>query len=138
MTNITAAKRNRAGFSLIELVVVVLIMGILAAVAAPRMFDKMSDAKDSSSRQSLAVIRGAIDNYKLENDKYPETPVDLAKDLKPYLKGEFPKCEVIDGNNEVAESTAKPIVPDSSKTASWLYNKTTGDIGINHADYQAW
>ena len=64
MINFKATKREgRSGFSLVELVVVVLIMGIIAAVAAPRLFDKMTDARESASRASLGVLRGALELY---------------------------------------------------------------------------
>lgn len=130
--------RNRAGFSLVELVVVVLIMGILAAVAAPRMFDKMNDAKQSSTRQSLAVIRSAIELYKVE-DKNNAYPADPSADLDKFMKGSFPKCEILgdDGNANVKVLTADPLQP-TTDSESWLYNAGTGQIIINSATYKDW
>ena len=51
---------------MIELVVVVLVMGILAAVAAPKMFDTATNAKVNATRQSLVVVRDAIELYKAQ------------------------------------------------------------------------
>ena len=73
MRNTTKRSSKRTGFSLIELVVVVLIMGILAAVAAPKIFDKISDARDSSTKQSLAVLRSAIELYRANEDVIRQT-----------------------------------------------------------------
>ncbi|MEO2013249.1 MAG: prepilin-type N-terminal cleavage/methylation domain-containing protein [Fuerstiella sp.] len=125
---------DRSGFSLIELVVVVLIMGILAAVAAPKIFDKMSDARDSSTKQSIATIRGAIELYRVEEGGFPADP---SVDLTDYIKGLFPKCEVIvDGNADVELKTGtSALAVDSSSTKSWLYNSTTGEMRINDAAY---
>lgn len=66
------AKRRRTGFTLVELVVVVLILGILAAIAAPKVFRGSDDAAEAALRQNLAVIRDAIELYALEHGgRYP-------------------------------------------------------------------
>lgn len=129
--------RNRNGFSLVELVVVVLIMGILAAVAAPRMFDKMEESRENSTKQSLAVIRSAIELYKVENGSYPADP---ASDLENHvIKGPFPAPAVLQGGNATVKDTpaADPLVVTTDE-ASWIYNSSTGEIRINHADYITW
>ena len=137
MRRMTTRSTDRSGFSLIELVVVVLIMGILAAVAAPKIFDNMSSAKESSSKQSISVIRSAIELYRASEEVYPGDP---SVDLTDYLKGSFPKCEVLSsGNNTVEVKTGTDaLTVDGSSTCSWLYNSTTGEFRINDAAYIAW
>ena len=132
-----SATSKRSGFSLVELTVVVLIMGILAAVAAPKMFDKMSQARESSSRQSLAVVRSAIELYRTETSGYPANP---STGLTQYLKGQFPKCDVAgSANNSVVIKTGTAaLTVDTSSTASWIYNSDTGEFRINDASYIAW
>src|SRR3982751_4293904 len=99
----------RKGFSLVELVVVVLILGILAAVAAPRMFDTASAARDSGTKTSLAVIRDAVELFKAQNSSYP-TAATLATDLKPFLRGPFPASQIgTNQNSNVSASTQNPI-----------------------------
>ena len=126
---------KRAGFSLVELVVVVLIMGIMAAVAAPRLFNKIDDAENSSARQSLSVVRAAIDQYALNNNgSYPADPSAEAF-VTAYLKGSFPTVPA--GNNLVTTGTSALAV-DSGDTNSWLYNSNTGELRLNDASRFAW
>lgn len=58
-----AIHRNERGFTLIELVIIIVVLGILAAVAIPRYQDMSAQAKESSARGSLGNIRSAITIY---------------------------------------------------------------------------
>lgn len=132
---------SRKGFSLVELVVVVLIMGIIAAVAAPRLFDKMTDARESASKTSLSVLRGALDLYQVENSATYPTAATLVTDLQgSYIRSAFPSADVKSGGTAaVVATTQDPIAnPDADSDASWIYNESTGEIRINDANYIAW
>jgi general secretion pathway protein G len=129
---------KRCGFSLVELVVVVLILGILAAVAAPKMFDTATDAKTNGTRQSLLTVRNSIELYKAQNSTYPPAAT-LATALKPYLKGPFPAVQIgANQNANVAASSQNPIATPEPGGMGWAYNPTTGDIVVNDATYIAW
>jgi general secretion pathway protein G len=131
-------RRKRAGFSLVELVVVVLILGILAAVAAPRMFDTANDARQNGTKQSLAVIRDGIELYKSQNGSYPPAAT-LATALKPFIKGQFPAAQIgANQNANVAASTQNPIASPEAGGAGWAYNQTTGEVVVNDAGYITW
>lgn len=124
-------QKKRRGFTLIELVVVVLILGIIAAIAAPKMFDTATDARINSTRQSLAVVRDAIELYRAQNSAYPAA-ANLATLLEPYLRGPFPTAQVGNTNANVFASSANPIVVGGSGEG-WAYNQTTGEFVVNHA-----
>lgn len=62
-----------AGFTLIEIMVVVAILGILAAIITPRIMDRPEQARITRAKQDIRVIESALNMYKLDNYKYPST-----------------------------------------------------------------
>src|SRR4051812_31323687 len=132
--------KNLRAFTLVELVVVVMILGILAAIAAPRLFGASNQAIDNSARQSLGVVRNAIDKYTAEHaGTLPGADgqeLTFTTDLKSYLRGQdFPACAVAAKNNAVRMmSGSGPIASSIGGTAtthSWVYQYQTGDFYIN-------
>lgn len=63
----------RQGFTLIEVMVVVVILGILAAIVVVRVADKPQQARVVRAKQDIAAIGNALDLYKLDNGFYPST-----------------------------------------------------------------
>ena len=66
-------RRSPRGFTLIEVMVVVVILGILAAVVVPRVMSRPDEARVVKARQDLRAIGAALDLYKLDNFRYPTT-----------------------------------------------------------------
>jgi general secretion pathway protein G len=66
-------RRLSAGFTLIEIMVVVVILGILAAVVVPRIMDRPDDARIARCKQDIRAIESALNLYKLDNFYYPTT-----------------------------------------------------------------
>jgi len=61
------------GFTLIEVMVVVVILGILAAIVVPRIMSRPDEARTIKAQQDLRAIAAALDLYKLDNFAYPGT-----------------------------------------------------------------
>ncbi|MEZ6068074.1 MAG: prepilin-type N-terminal cleavage/methylation domain-containing protein [Planctomycetaceae bacterium] len=135
-----AGFRRQRGFTLVELVVVVLIIGIIAAIAAPRMFDTATSARESATRQSLAVVRDAVQLYRAQNGALPGeagTEADLKTDLETLLNGPFPTAEVGNVGSTVRLQTTGGALT-ASGGQSWAYDNVSGELIVNHGSFENW
>ncbi len=69
----TSCARRQAGFTLIEIMVVVVILGILAALIAPNVISRIDEAQVTKVRQDIRAIESALKLYRLDNFRYPTT-----------------------------------------------------------------
>ena len=67
------ARRDRCGYTLLEIMVVVFIVGLLVTVVAPRILGRTDDARITKVAADMASIRQALDLYRLDNGVYPTT-----------------------------------------------------------------
>jgi general secretion pathway protein G len=90
------AKQNRwitdtRGFSLIELMVVVIILGILAMYIGPKLMGRTEQAKETQARVQMEALETALKLYKLDNGLYPSTEQGLTALIEQPETGIIPK-----------------------------------------------
>jgi len=125
--------RKHKGFTLIELVVVVMILGILAAVAAPKLLGTSSTASDNGLKETLGVVRDAIERFTAEHGgTLPNgtSEATFKADLFQYLRV-FPKSPITNTDTvEIATAAGTTAVTGSK---AWVYNKADGTFIVNSA-----
>ena len=70
--------RHARGFTLIEIMVVVIIIGLLAAVIVPQVVSKVDEAKVTKAKADIQTLQTALTMYRLDNSKYPTTDQGLS------------------------------------------------------------
>jgi prepilin-type N-terminal cleavage/methylation domain-containing protein len=150
---------SQAAFTLIELLLVVVILGILAAVAIPQFTDSSGEARASNLQTNLAVMRNAIEYYKANhNGKYPGYPsaggaptaAEATNQLTqasqangataapgtagygygPYIREQIP-TNPINGFNTIMVVADAAAFPAADNTTGWIYHPLTGKVRAN-------
>jgi general secretion pathway protein G len=87
--------RNRKGFTLAELMVVVIIIGLLAGLVLPRIFPKLAKGKQGAAKAQVELLGQALDSFRMDTGRYPNTTEGLNALIQdpgvenwdgPYLK----------------------------------------------------
>jgi general secretion pathway protein G len=89
LTRHTGRKARNTGFTLLELLVVVVIIGLLAGFVAPRYFDQVGKSKTKVAKAQIDSLEKALDQYRLDLGHYPNTELGLAAlVIKPSTEAE--------------------------------------------------
>ena len=150
--------KSRRGFTLIELMIVIIVIAILALIVIPKLAGASKKAKESTMKANLAMIRNALEQFQSDTGQYPKTLEDLVVDggatstakgaddtsVAATYKGPYLRQQGGIGNNkgipknpfitsdiaEVAGTAARATATDPAG-AHWIYNKANGKIWPN-------
>lgn len=90
MTRTIPASRRSRGFTLIELMVVLVIIGVLAALIVPNVLDRADDARATAARTDVNNLVQALKMYKLDNHRYPSSEQGLQALVAKPTTGQIP------------------------------------------------
>lgn len=85
------SRKHSRGFTLIELMVVIVILGILALYVAPKIMGRPDEAKQVKAKMDIASLETALKLYRLDNGFYPSTEQGLAALVQMPQSGQIPK-----------------------------------------------
>jgi len=138
--------KYRTGFTLVELLIVVAILGILAAVVVPQFQDYTEKAKESAAKDNLRILRNAIELYANDHDGvapgYPNddttrNPIymvfgraltEVEQRLSAIPENPFNKLKI---TNVLLDDAAFPTEPTQTDTYGWIYKPATREIRLN-------
>jgi type II secretion system protein G len=144
-------RKPRRAFSLIELVIVIIIMGVISAIAIPRMMKGADNADVTGLQADLAVLRGAIEMYRYEHAAFPgaatiatQLTTETQKDGSAWVSGDkygpyivkVPPLKTGAHKGDVGvASIAGPPVGEDAGAIGWLYDSTVGSIWANDSNH---
>jgi general secretion pathway protein G len=137
-SSLQIAQGNRDAFTLVEILIVVVILGILAALVIPQFANASQDARKANMRNQLQTVRGTIGLYRVEHRDIPpklittgwtavtsrtktDGTIDPAGDRGPYL----PNAPV---NPLTLSSSIVALGTTPALSNGWFYDENTGEV----------
>ena len=142
---------KREGFTLVEILIVVIILGILAAIVIPQFTEASNDARESALASDLQTARGQIELYKVQHNAYPGEgtasfvdaltlktdmagTLDTAGTYGPYLQV-FPTNPFNDLSTVEVEAGSATL---GGGDTAWHFDSSTGKFRADTDDHVTW
>ena len=130
------AKQSETGFTLLELIVVMTIIGILATLAVPSFVGAIRSAREAVLKEDLHVMRAAIDSYTMDKQKAPQSLDDLVQ--SGYLKT-IPEDPMTHSTDTWATETSDALYSlDQTEPGIDDVHSGSEETGSNGKPYSTW
>jgi general secretion pathway protein G len=128
--------RQEDGFTLVELMIVMAIIGLLTAIAVPIYVQQVKKAKEAVLREDLHTMRTVIDSYTVDKEKAPQTLDDLVQ--AGYLKS-IP-VDPMTSRNDTWITSMSDVMTDINQTAEGIGDVHSGAQGLatDGTSYNTW
>ena len=124
------------GFSLMELLIVMTIIGILVTAAIPQLFDATQRAEEAVLRRDLFIMRDAIDQYYADRGEYPQRLNDLAANA--YVR-EIPEDPITKSSATwVVKLVDWELLDEGERPGIWDVRSGAPGPGLNGIEYSEW
>jgi general secretion pathway protein G len=133
----SSKKRQEAGFTLIELMIVMTIIAVLSVVAIPKFEAAIKLARESVLKEDLHVMRSAIDSFTMDKQKAPQSLDDLVQE--GYLK-EIPEDPMTHAKDTWVTDTSDSLHSIDQTDSGGIDDVHSGsqDVGANGQAYSTW
>ena len=121
--DLRAALADSRGFTLVELLVVIIILGLLAGLVGPRLFGRVGQSRQATARAQIELLGAALDQYRLDVGSYPASAAGLAALIQ--------NPNVVNWNGPYLKKSA---VPSDPWGRPYQYKCCPGD----HGEYDIW
>jgi len=125
-----ATKRNR-GFTLVEILIVVVILGILAAIVIPQFTNASSQANENRLRADLQTLRSQIQLYKVQHNDQAPTFATFVNDMTTQIGGLGPYLQQMPVNPFTGTSALDNSAVAGDDGGAWEYDDATGAINAD-------
>ena len=141
------ASRKSKGFTLIEMLIVIVVIAILALIGIPRLLGAGRKAKEAARKGDLHQLRNAVQQFEADCGDYPAALVDLVTKPTSTTGGAGLTLDLTAYQGPYIRTATAGALPSDPFTgsANWAYTKATGDVhsastltALNGDAYTAW
>ena len=141
--------RGRKGFTLIEVLIVIVVIALLAAIVVPRLLGAGREAREASLRAHLQEIRNALGQFQAQCGDYPAALADIMATSSPASGGTGVMINPADWKGPYLTTPGgdlpnNPVTGSNVEGTDWVYDKTTGAVHAatgtakDGTDYATW